>query len=57
MEDIFLNNEKAIYDIKFLEDTKRIIEIGKLTTIFKRDNNIEIVNETIIYPQNIKKKR
>jgi len=56
MKDIFLNYEKVIYNIKFFEDTKRITEFGKLTTIFKRDNNIEIVNETIIYPQNIKEK-
>ncbi len=56
MKDIFLNYEKAIYSIKFLEGTKRTTEIGKLTTIFKRDNNIEIVNETIIYPPNIKEK-
>uniref|UniRef100_A0A7V0Z4C6 DUF3108 domain-containing protein n=1 Tax=candidate division WOR-3 bacterium TaxID=2052148 RepID=A0A7V0Z4C6_UNCW3 len=54
MKDIFLNHERTIYSIKFLEDTKGTIEIGRLTTIFKKDNNIEVVNETIIYPQNIK---
>ncbi|MGB9721846.1 MAG: hypothetical protein ACPL28_10250 [bacterium] len=56
MTDIFLNNEKAIYNIKFFEDTKRITEIGKLMTTFRKESDIEITNETVVYPQNTKER-
>lgn len=54
-DSIFLNDEKCAYQMKIFKDTKRIDEIGKMTTVLKKiKNEIEITNELEIFSQGMK---
>ncbi len=52
----FLENEKAVYNIRLFRSLERIEEIGMLTTSIKREANFKVANTIQIFSKDIMEK-